>query len=96
MEEGGGREDRDGPRCVRPGPPEDLKRRYSVFSLTSILHFHPTPPLPPSGPLVLLSHHRSGPEQADLSALRQEILPPGPQMSCQTTGAGPQGGWDLG
>ena len=79
VEEGRGGEDRGEGAYVVWGPaPEDLKRRSSVFSFPpfftftsrSLLIFY-LPPLT-SGQL---SHHRRGPEQADLSAARQELCP---------------------
>lgn len=72
MEEGRGWEDRgEGLCCVRPSP------SGSEAPLLYVLHFHLSLPLHIFSPLTSgpLSHHHSSPEQADLSAVRQEICP---------------------
>lgn len=79
-------EERRGPGGQRRGPtlcearPWGSEAPLLCVLLPSILHFHLSfsPHLLPSrSPLSsgLLSHHHRGPEQADLSAVRQEICP---------------------
>lgn len=69
--------ERRGSALCEAQPPEDLKHRFLCVLLPSILHFHLSLSLFIFSLLSsgLLSHLSSLSEQADLSALRQEICP---------------------
>lgn len=74
VEEGRGRVDRgEGLTSVWGPASEDLKHRSSVFFFPPFFTFASPHPFPLSS--ALLSQHHRRPEQADLSAVHQEICP---------------------